>query len=99
MKINDKEMKKNATRAAKLLKSLANPSRLLILCSLVGGEKSAGELWKSSTLSQSAFSQHLAVLRREKIVITRKDAQNVYYSLADDNAVKVLNLMYELFCS
>lgn len=92
-------MKKNADRAAKLLKTIANPARLLILCQLISGEQSAGNLWEKSTLSQSAFSQHLGVLRREKIVLTRKDAQTVYYALADDKAVKVLELMYELYCS
>ncbi len=92
-------MKKNATRAAKLLKTLANPARLMILCQLIGGEQSVGTLWEKSTLSQSAFSQHLAVLRREKMVLTRKEAQTVYYSLADDNSVQVLNVLYKLYCS
>jgi ArsR family transcriptional regulator, virulence genes transcriptional regulator len=97
--IDQKQMKKNAAKASRLLKTLSSPARLLILCQLIGGEESAGELWKKSTLSQSAFSQHLAVLRRNKIVTTRKDAQTVYYALADDNAVRVLELLYELFCS
>ena len=96
--MNHKEMKKNAVKAARFLKTIANPARLLILCNLIDGEKSAGSLWEKSTLSQSAFSQHLAVLRREKIVSTRKDAQTVYYVLADDKAVSVLELMYKLYC-
>lgn len=99
MNIDSANMKKNACKASKLLKILANPDRLLILCQLVGNERSAGDLWKGSALSQSAFSQHLGVLRRNKIVITRKDAHTVYYSLSDDNTVRVLELMYELFCA
>ena len=99
MNIDQPGVKKGAAKASKLLKTLSNQDRLLILCQLVGNERSAGELWKKSTLSQSAFSQHLAVLRRNKIVMTRKDAHNVYYSLTDDHAVRVLELMYELFCS
>lgn len=96
--INQRSMKKGAANASKLLKTLANPDRLLILCQLVGEERSAGELWKKSTLSQSAFSQHLAVLRRNKIVTTRKVSHTIYYSLANDNAARVLELMYELYC-
>lgn len=99
MDIKHSQMKKSAARAAKLLKTLANPARLMILCQLINGEQSAGSLWEKSTLSQSAFSQHLGVLRREKIVLTRKEAQTVYYSLADDHSVRVLSLLYELYCS
>ncbi len=99
MKIQTKQMKNNADKATKLLKTLANPARLMILCQLIGGEQSVGDLWSKSALSQSAFSQHLAVLRRAKIVATRKDAQNVYYSLLNDNAVKVLELLYRLYCT
>lgn len=96
--MNPKDMKKNAAKAATLLKTLSHPARLLILCQLIGGEQTVGSLLEKSTLSQSAFSQHLAVLRRHKIVMTRKDAQNVFYALADDKAVRVLELMYELYC-
>lgn len=99
MEMNTRTMKKNAAKAARLLKILASPARLMILCQLVGSEQSAGDLWRKSTLSQSAFSQHLAVLRRNKIVTTRKDAQTIYYSLSDDNAVRVLELMYMLYCN
>ena len=99
MNIQNQYMKKNATKAAALLKTLANPARLMILCNLIGGEQGAGDLWRKSTLSQSAFSQHLGVLRRNKIVAARKDAQNVFYSLSNDNAVKVLELMYKLYCT
>lgn len=95
---NQRNMKKGAAKASKLLKTLANPDRLLILCQLVGVERSAGELWSNSKLSQSAFSQHLAVLRRNKIVTTRKVAHHIYYSLSDDDAARVLELMYELYC-
>lgn len=99
MNINHQDMKKNAAKAAKLLKTLAHPARLMILCQLVRGKQNVSELCLKSSLSQSAFSQHLAVLRREKLVVTYKEAQTVYYSLADDKAVRVLELMYTLYCS
>ena len=87
-----------AAKAASLLKTLSHPERLLILCQLIGGERAVGDLLEKTTLSQSAFSQHLAVLRRNKMVVTRKDAQSVFYALANDKAVRVLELMYELYC-
>lgn len=99
MNINHKLLKKNSSRAAALLKTLANPARLLILCQLIGGEKNVGDLAATSRLSQSAFSQHLAVLRRAKIVTTRKESQVVYYSLSGDHAVRVIELMYEIYCT
>ena len=97
--INAKTMSKKAESAAALLRVLANPARLMILCHLLDGEQSAGELWEKSSLSQSAFSQHLASLRKSKIVITRKQSQTVYYSLEDDNAVTVLETLYRLYCA
>ena len=98
MKLTDsKKLHANAATVANLLKSLANRERLLILCQLVEGEKTAGDLWQQSNLSQSAFSQHLGVLRREKLVKTRKESQTIFYSLANDHAIKVLELMYKLY--
>jgi len=80
------------------MKALSNPSRLLILCQLADGEKSVGEVQRQVGLSQSALSQHLAVLRRKGIVATRREAQTIYYSLASGEAVAVMNTLYLVFC-
>jgi len=88
-----------AELASRLLKSLANERRLLILCHLIKGEKSVGELEKLVGLSQSALSQHLARLRKEDMVTTRRDAQTIFYSVASSEAKAVLATLYELYCA
>lgn len=93
------EMVKHADDAAVLLKALANEQRLLVLCSLVDGPKSVGELNRSVDLSQSALSQHLAVLREAGVVSTRRDAQTIYYSLADGPAAGVMAALHAWFCA
>ena len=87
-----------AAHAVELLKAMANEWRLMILCQLSDGEKTVSELQEILGLSQSALSQHLAVLRRERIVKARKHAQSVSYSLAGDEAPKVMNTLHEVFC-
>lgn len=85
----------NLVRAAALLKSLANESRLLILCTLrCSGEKNVSELEKIAGLSQSALSQHLARLRKDKLVVTRRQAQTIYYRAAKSHA----NMLLEVIC-
>jgi DNA-binding transcriptional ArsR family regulator len=88
-----------AELASRLLKSLANERRLLILCHLIQGEKSVGELEKLLGLSQSALSQHLARLRKEALVSTRREAQTIFYSVASHEARAVLATLYDLFCA
>ena len=92
------ELHDSAAHAVELLKAMANEWRLMILCQLADGEKTVSELQALLGLSQSALSQHLAVLRREKIVSARKHAQSVSYSLAGDEAPKVMNTLHEVFC-
>jgi len=92
------ELHDKASHAVELLKAMANEWRLMILCQLSEGEKTVSELQSILGLSQSALSQHLAVLRREKIVKSRKHAQSVSYSLAGDDAPKVMNTLHEVFC-
>jgi DNA-binding transcriptional ArsR family regulator len=87
-----------ASHAVDLLKAMANEWRLMILCKLAEGEKTVSELQRCLGLSQSALSQHLAILRREKIVKARKHAQSVIYSLAGNDAPKVMNTLHEVFC-
>lgn len=89
----------NATAAAKLLRALGNERRLMILCQLTGGEKSVGQLIPLVGLSQSALSQHLAVLREEGIVATRRESQTLWYRITDPAALKVVATLAEIFCS
>ncbi|MER2605517.1 MAG: metalloregulator ArsR/SmtB family transcription factor [Siculibacillus sp.] len=97
--MNIAQLEANAERAANLLKSMGSPRRLLILCQLVEGEKSVGELEKSVGLSQSALSQHLAVLRHKSYVSTRRAGQMIYYSLAGDEVRSILQSLHGLYCS
>jgi len=92
------ELHDKASHAVELLKAMANEWRLMILCQLADGEKTVSELQSILGLSQSALSQHLAVLRREKIVKSRKHAQSVSYSLAGDDAPRVMDTLHEVFC-
>ncbi len=93
------ELQRNASRATSLLKAMSNPSRLLILCQLAEGEKSVSALERVIGLSQSGLSQHLAVLRRKRIVTTRREAQLIFYSLASREAEAVMATLYRVFCA
>lgn len=93
------ELQDKAVDAANLLKSMSNESRLLILCNLAEGEKSVGELQELVELSQSALSQHLAVLRRDGLVTTRRSAQSIFYSLASEPAKAIMATLYAYFCA
>ncbi len=92
------DMRANAGQAAQLLKALANENRLMILCFLDGKELSVSELNENLDLSQSALSQHLAVLRRDGLVNTRRCSQTIYYSLAGDTASRVIRTLHDMFC-
>lgn len=88
----------NALRASTLLKAMSNQHRLMILCQLVPGEKCVSDLEDIIGLSQSALSQHLARLRRDALVKTRREAQTIYYSLNGDEASAVIETLYSLYC-
>ena len=92
------ELHDMAANACELLKAMANEWRLMILCQLSEGEKTVSELQGALGLGQSALSQHLAILRREKIVRSRKHAQSVSYSLTGDEATKVMESLHDVFC-
>lgn len=93
------EFARQAGEATSLLKAMANEFRLLVLCYLAeSGELSVGELADRIGLSQSALSQHLAKLREEGLVATRKEAQTVFYRVCDPKAEQLLALLHELFC-
>jgi len=88
-----------AVEAAEFLKLLANPQRLLILCRLVAQrEMSVGQLEEAVELSQSALSQHLAKLRDDGLVATRREAQTIHYRIADKNVQRVLALLKDMYC-
>jgi DNA-binding transcriptional ArsR family regulator len=93
------EMARHAGDAASLLKALANEQRLLVLCALVEGPKSVGELNDRVDVSQSALSQHLAVLREAGIVTTRREAQTIWYALAEGPAHAVMAALHASFCA
>ena len=88
----------SAAEAAKLLKALSSERRLMILCQLSDQERSVGELQPLVGLSQSALSQHLAVLREEGVVATRRESQTIWYRIADPAALKVVATLVEIFC-
>ena len=85
--------------AAELLKAMANPQRLRVLCLLVDREMSVGEINALVPLSQSALSQHLAVLREKNLVSTRREAQTVYYTVADGTVHDVIEVLHRNLCS
>ncbi|WP_326539062.1 ArsR/SmtB family transcription factor [Pseudorhodoferax sp.] len=92
-------MQAHAGEAARLLKALANERRLQVLCLLAGGERSVGDLNGLLDLSQSALSQHLAVLREEGLVQTRREAQTIHYSLAPGPAAAVMHTLHGIYCA
>jgi ArsR family transcriptional regulator len=96
--LSSSEFADKAGEAAALLRALAHEARLLVLCQLLEGEHSAGALQEASGLSQSALSQHLARLREEGLVATRREAQTIYYSLADPNVARVLDTLAQIYC-
>ncbi|GIU18661.1 MULTISPECIES: ArsR/SmtB family transcription factor [Shewanella] len=89
----------NAQSAAKWLKAIANPYRLMILCQLLDNELSVTQLNETVPLSQSALSQHLAVLRAEDLVATRKSSQIVYYTLKNEQVTEVISILYKRYCA
>jgi DNA-binding transcriptional ArsR family regulator len=91
-------MQAHAADAAQLLKALANEQRLHILCNLLDGPLSVGELNQRLDLSQSALSQHLALLRELDLVDTRREAQTIFYSLPDGPVVRVMALLQDIYC-
>ena len=96
--ISTDDMAEHAEEASQLMRVLANPNRLMILCLLTKGEHSVGELNDLVGLSQSALSQHLSVLRHDALVETRRESQTVYYRLADGPALDIINTLHDVYC-
>ena len=96
--IDFQQFEASAGKAAALLRTLSNERRLMILCQLGERELQVGALQPLVGLSQSALSQHLAVLREERLVATRREGQAVFYRIADPAALRVIATLAEIFC-
>lgn len=99
MKIQIDEMQSAADAASELLKALANRHRLLILCQLIDGERSVGELAAFLGVRDSTVSQHLAILRRDDLVDSRRDGQTIWYSISSAPARDLVGVLYRSFCA
>ena len=98
LQIDPRQMAKAAQKASDLMKTLGHKDRLMVLCHLSSGEKSVGELAGLLDIPQSPLSQHLARMRKENLVTTRREAQTIYYSIASNEAASFVELMHELYC-
>ncbi len=92
------DMAENAKQATDFMKAMAHESRLMILCYLSSGEKSVMELEELLALRQPTVSQQLARLRLERLITARRDGKTIYYSIADDRALKMMEVVYGMFC-
>jgi hypothetical protein len=92
-------MQRNAAKAEAMLKLLANANRLMILCHLVKGEKSVGELVDLVGLSQSALSQHLSKMRSQQLIEANKKGQMVYYRMSTPEVEAILSTLYQIYCN
>lgn len=98
VQIDPRRMAVAAGKASELMKTLGHKDRLMVLCHLISGEKSVGELASLLDIPQSPLSQHLARMRKENLVTTRREAQTIYYSIASEEAARIVGLMHELYC-
>lgn len=97
--IDPEAMRAAAGQASDFLKSLGNPHRLMILCALNAGEKSVGQLAEFLGIRDSTVSQHLALLRRDRIIAGRRDGQVIWYRIESEPARRVMGVLYESFCA
>jgi len=92
------ELQKSAAEASKLLKAMANPDRLMLLCQLSRDEKSVGEIEALTGIQQPTLSQQLGVLRDEGLVETRRDGKKIYYSLSNQTVLALMNVLHQEIC-
>ncbi|HWA49095.1 MAG TPA: metalloregulator ArsR/SmtB family transcription factor [Dongiaceae bacterium] len=92
-------MARTAEMVSELMKSLAHPKRLLILCQLVEQERSVGELARLLDMREAAVSQQLSLLRKDKLVATRREGQTIWYSLPREDVRALLAYLYETYCA
>ncbi|MCP3863484.1 MAG: winged helix-turn-helix transcriptional regulator [Aestuariibacter sp.] len=93
------QMLSRAEDAEQFLKQLSNKTRLMVLCSLIEGERSVTELLNNVPVTQPVLSQHLALLREAELVATRRAGQTIYYRLADERIKQQMALLYQFFCA
>ena len=93
-----KKMQSSAIKACEFLKVLSNPSRLMLLCEIALAERCVGDLEESTGIRQPTLSQQLTVLRTKKLVKTRREGKQIYYSLSSDLTLSVMNLLYQHYC-
>ncbi len=99
LQVHQDEMAENAKEATAFLKALSHEGRLMILCYLSSGEKSVTELEQLLSMRQPAVSQLLARLRADDIIEARRDGKTIFYSIADDRVLQMMELVYDLFCA
>jgi DNA-binding transcriptional ArsR family regulator len=99
MKMDIAQMQDSAAEAEELLKAMANRHRLIILCQLIDHERSVGELANILDLRDANVSQHLALLRKDGLVTTRREGQTIWYSIASEPARKLVETLYQVFCA
>lgn len=97
--MNFDQLAPRAAEAEAFLKALANRHRLMVLCELHRGERSVGELQATVGLGQSALSQHLARLREDALVATRREGQTIHYSIASEGVSRIIAVLYDLYCA
>jgi DNA-binding transcriptional ArsR family regulator len=98
MKVEMGRMQADADAASDLLKALANRHRLLILCQLIERERSVGELAEFLGIRDSTASQHLALMRRDGLVVARREGQTIWYSISSAPARALLETLYRIYC-
>jgi len=96
---NIDDMQQAAEQACTLMKTLSHPDRLMVLCQLKEGEKSVGEIAEMVGIAQSPLSQHLSKMRLQGIVKNRREAQSIFYSLANKEVERIIDLLYAMYCS
>ncbi len=98
MTIQDTSFHEKTQTAERLLKQLANANRLMILCSLISGEKNAKTLMEITGLNQSAVSQHLTKLKEDNLISYRKEGRNAFYQLSNMNVIALISTLHLIFC-
>ncbi len=99
MILENNDMTKKSEQVANFLKSFANQSRLLILCELVEGEKSVSQIMEQTGIAQTSASQHLSKLKQEGIVSFRRDHRTLYYSISNNAALEIMQVLHKEFCA
>jgi DNA-binding transcriptional ArsR family regulator len=99
MKLDPKTMRNAAGAASGLLKALANPHRLMIICQLLEGRRSVGEMAAFLGIRDSTVSQHLALMRRDGLVATTREGQTIWYAINSPAAKAVLETLFALYCA